>query len=155
MWMSGNHRTSLRRENAKSEQPMNLSTQSPCSRPCRSRHRIAHLLAIALLAANLTTAIAGEDDDWKAARRASCQELSDAYRTTRAAEQQVVTEMKNSSRATTGTNLLGVATLAIVGFGFFTWDDSHTAEENLADLRHDILIITTVAKEKNCTLPAG
>ena len=100
MLMSGsNHRTSLRLENTKSEQSMNPLTQSPRGRPYRSRHRIAYLLPIALLAANLTAAIASEDDDWKAARRASCQELSDAYRTTRAAEQQVVTEMKNSSRA--------------------------------------------------------
>lgn len=98
---------------------------------------------------------ASDDDDWKAARKASCAELVDAYRATAAAERQVVEEMKNTSRAQTGTNLLGVATLAIVGFGFFTWDNNHSAEENLADLRQDILIITTVAKEKNCALPAG
>ena len=112
------------------------------------------LLLFALLAASPLTALANEDDDWKAARRASCQELTEAYRTTAAAERKVVEEMKNTSRAETGTNLLGVATLAIVGFGFFTWDNNHTAEENLADLRNDLHIITTVAREKNCALPA-
>ena len=112
------------------------------------------LLLFALLAASPLTALANEDDDWKAARRASCEELTDAYRTTAAAERKVVEEMKNTSRAETGTNLLGVATLAIVGFGFFTWDNNHTAEENLADLRNDLQIITTVAREKNCALPA-
>ena len=114
----------------------------------------ATVLVFALLAANPVTALANEDDDWKAARRASCQELSNAHRTTAAAERKVVDEMKNTSRAETGTNLLGVATLAIVGFGFFTWDNNHTAEENLADLRNDLHIITTVAREKNCALPA-
>ena len=112
------------------------------------------LLLFALLAASPLTALANEDDDWKAARRASCEELTDAYRTTAAAERKVVEEMKNTSRAETGTNLLGVATLAIAGFGFFTWDNNHTAEENLADLRNDLQIITTVAREKNCALPA-
>ena len=113
----------------------------------------AAMLLLALLAASPLAALASEDDDWKAARRASCQELADAYRTTAAAERKVVEEMKNTSRAETGTNLLGVATLAIVGFGFFTWDNNHTAEENLADLRNDLQIITTVAREKNCALP--
>ena len=112
------------------------------------------LLLFALLAASPLTALANEADDWKAARRASCQELTEAHRTTAAAERKVVEEMKNTSRAETGTNLLGVATLAIVGFGFFTWDNNHTAEENLADLRNDLHIITTVAREKNCALPA-
>ena len=114
----------------------------------------AAMLLFALLAASPLTALANDDDDWKAARRASCQELSDAYRTTAEAERKVVEEMKNTSRAETGANLLGVATLAIAGFGFFTWDNHHTAEENLADLRNDLQIITTVAREKNCALPA-
>ena len=113
------------------------------------------LAAVLLLTlfAGPRTALANEDDDWKAARRASCQELADAHRTTAEAERKVVEEMKSTSRAETGTNLLGVATLAIAGFGFFTWDNNHTAEENLADLRNDLHIITTVAREKNCALP--
>ena len=122
--------------------------KKPCCIPA-----FAVALTFALLAASPLSALANEDDDWKAARRASCQELSEAYRTTTAAERKVVEEMKNTSRAETGTNLLGVATLAIVGFGFFTWDNNHTAEENLADLRNDLHIITTVAREKNCALP--
>ena len=92
--------------------------------PYRFPFRAAMLL-FALLAVCPHTALANEDDDWKAARRASCQELTEAYRTTAAAERKVVEEMKNTSRAETGTNLLGVATLAIAGFGFFTWDNNH------------------------------
>ena len=115
---------------------------------------VVTVLIFALLTANPVTALANDSDDWKAARRASCEELTDAYRTTAAAERKVVEEMKNTSRAETGANLLGVATLAIAGFGFFTWDNNHTAEENLADLRNDLQIITTVAREKNCALPA-
>ena len=35
----------------------------------------------------------------------------------------------------------------------FTWNDDESAEENLADLRHDLDIIKTVAAEKKCELP--
>ena len=39
------------------------------------------------------------------------------------------------------------------GFFFFTWNNDETPEENLADLRHDLDIIKTVAAEKKCELP--
>ena len=82
-----------------------------------------------------------------------CKELIEAYKTTVAAERKVVAAMKDSKEGTVATNLLGVATLAIIGFGFFTWNDDASAEENLADLRNDRSIIKTVAAEKKCELP--
>lgn len=112
----------------------------------------AILSAAALLFCQATFA-AADDDDWKAARKASCAELKEAYVTTTAAERKVVAGIKSSTNSTVGTNVLGVATLAITGFGFFTWNDNETAEENLADLRHDLDIIKTVAAEKKCELP--
>ncbi len=94
-----------------------------------------------------------EKDDWEAARKASCSELIDAYKTTAAAERKVVAAMKESKDGTVAVNVLGVASLAILGVGFFTWNDDASAEENLADLRNDLKIIPTVASEKKCTLP--
>ena len=72
---------------------------------------VVTVLIFALLAANPPSALANDSDsdDWKAARRASCEELTDAYRTTAAAERKVVEEMKNTSRAETGTNQIGRA----------------------------------------------
>ena len=61
--------------------------------------------------------------------------------------------MKESKDGTVAVNVLGVASLAILGVGFFTWNDDASAEENLADLRNDLKIITTVASEKKCALP--
>ena len=81
--------------------------------------------------------------------------MIDAYRTTSAAERKVVAAMKESKDGTIATNVLGVATLAILGIGFFSWNDSASAEENLADLRNDLNIITTVATEKKCELAGG
>jgi hypothetical protein len=94
-----------------------------------------------------------EQEDWEAARKASCPELIDAYKTTIAAERKVVAAMKESKNGTIATNVLGVASLAILGIGFFSWNDNASAEENLADLRNDLNIITTVASEKKCELP--
>ncbi|HEY6895894.1 MAG TPA: hypothetical protein VI279_01430, partial [Rhodocyclaceae bacterium] len=84
-----------------------------------------------------------ENDDWEAARKASCPELVDAYKTTSDAERKVVAAMKASKDGTIAANALGVASLAIFGIGFFSWNDDASAEENLADLRNDLNIITT------------
>lgn len=95
-----------------------------------------------------------EQEDWEAARGASCPELVDAFKVTSAAERKVAAAIKESTNRTVATNVLGVASLAVLGVGFFTWDDDASAEENLADLRHDLDIIKTVAAEKKCQLPA-
>jgi hypothetical protein len=103
--------------------------------------------AVLLLA---TAARANDDEDWKAARKASCTELKEAYVNTVAAEKKVADEIRSSTNTTVGTNLLGAAAFAATGFFFFTWDDTSSAEENLADLRNDLKIIRTVAGEKKC-----
>ena len=113
---------------------------------------LATLIAIALLFCEASAAVADEDV-WQMARKASCQELIEAYKATVAAEREVVAAIKNSRDGTVATNVLGVATLAIVGFGFFTWNDNESAEENLADLRNDLNIVKTVPSEKKCALP--
>jgi hypothetical protein len=88
------------------------------------------------------------------ARKASCPELIEAYKSTKETERKVEAAIKESKDGTVATNVLGVATLAIAGFGFFTWDDHHSAQENLADLRNDLTIIRTISAEKKCALPA-
>ena len=112
-------------------------------------------LAVAALACGGAWAKSQEQEDWEAARKASCPELVDAYKTTREAERKVVAAIKESKDGTVAGNILGVASLAILGIGFFSWDDNASAEENLADLRNDLKIIMSVAGEKKCTLPAG
>ncbi|MEY2952561.1 MAG: hypothetical protein RLZZ401_648, partial [Pseudomonadota bacterium] len=52
-------------------------------------------------------------------------------------------------------NALGVASLMVLGIGFFSWNDNASNDENLADLRYDLNILTTVAAEKKCALPAA
>ena len=112
----------------------------------------ACLIAIALLL-GATCAFAADDDDWKAARKASCTELKEAYRNTLAAERKVADAIKASTNGTVATNVLGATAFAFTGFFFFTWNDDESAEENLADFRNDLHIIKTVAAEKKCELP--
>lgn len=116
------------------------------------------VLALAvLMAASFASGNAGanaeEQEYWDAARRASCPELIAAYKETSDAERKVVAAIKESRNGTVATNVLGVTSLAILGIGFFTWDDNASAEENLADLRYDLKLITAVAREKRCQLP--
>jgi len=111
------------------------------------------VLVPALLVINVSTALANDAEWFAEARKASCQQLSEAYVTTTTAERKVVAQMNSDRNGTVAANALGVATLAIFGFGLFTWNDNASAEENLADLRNDIRIITAVAAEKKCDLP--
>ena len=112
------------------------------------------VIAVLFLDSSIVLAYEDEVDWWQEARNASCDELIDAYISTTEAEDEVVAAIQESNASTAATNVAGVASVAFLGFGFFTWDDNATAEENLAYLREDLKIITTVAAEKNCTLPA-
>ena len=118
-----------------------------------SKQTIALLSTAALLCATTPVWSAGDEEDWKAARKASCTELKEAWVNTLAAERKVADEIKRSTNGTVATNVLGAATFAATGFFFFTWNNDESAEENLADLRHDLEIIKTVAGEKKCEPP--
>ena len=65
-----------------------------------------------------TCAFAADDDDWKAARKASCTELKEAYRNTLAAERKVADAIKASTNGTVATNVLGATAFAFTGFFF-------------------------------------
>jgi hypothetical protein len=121
----------------------------------RFSHCFAVFIAVAVASGNPCIVSAEEEeDDWAAARKASCTELSDAHKTTVEAERKVVAAIRESTTGTVATNVLGVTTLTLLGVGFFTWDNDESAEENLADLRNDLKIIDTVASEKGCKLAA-
>jgi hypothetical protein len=120
-------------------------------------HREGTNMKNTALAATMILACAtawASEEDWAAARKASCQELVDAYKSTAMAEKKVAAAIKDSKDGTVAANVLGVATLAAFGVGFFHWNDHSSAEENLADLRHDLMIIKSVSAEKKCNLPA-
>src|SRR6185369_8492409 len=119
---------------------------------------IVHLRArAALLAATIVFSHASmaAAEHWAEARAASCEELVDAYKETVAAERKVVAAIQATKSGTVATNVVGAAAMLTLGFGFFTWNNSVSDEENLADLRNDLHIIRTVSAEKKCALPAA
>lgn len=119
-----------------------------------TRYRIQAVLLLFLCLLSNVTLASENQEDWDEARKASCAELIDAYKTTVGLEQKVLAAIKESNNGTIATNVLGVASLTVLGVGFFTWDNNESAEENLADLRADKNILVKVAAEKQCVLPS-
>ena len=84
---------------------------------------------------------------------AGCDEIVKQYRIHVQQEKAVTEEIRRTNKDTVATNVLGAATLATIGIGFFTWDDSVDAEENLAELRVYREAIAASGRKKNCALP--
>jgi len=93
-------------------------------------------------------------EDQKLIDAASCDEIVKQYGIHVAEEKAVVEEIKRTTGGTVATNVIGAATLAAFGFGFFTWDNSVDAEENLAELRAYRDAIGAAGRKKGCAVPA-
>lgn len=93
-------------------------------------------------------------EDQKLIDAAGCDEIVKQYGIHVAEEKAVVEEIKRTTGGTVATNVIGAATLAAFGFGFFTWDNSVSAEENLAELRAYRAAIGVAGRKKNCNMPA-
>ncbi len=91
-------------------------------------------------------------EDQKLIEAAKCEELIKEHRNFSAAEKKVAEEIRQTSNSTTAGNVIGVATLAVFGLGFFSWDDQVDAKTNLAELTAYRQAIEAEAKKKNCTL---
>ncbi|MES2950872.1 MAG: hypothetical protein V4858_20240 [Pseudomonadota bacterium] len=91
-------------------------------------------------------------EDQKLIAAANCDELVKEHRNFAAAEKKLVEEIRDASNNTTAGNVVGVATLAVFGLGFFSWDDQVDAKANLAELTAYREAIAAEAKKKNCTL---
>lgn len=91
-------------------------------------------------------------EDLKLIAAADCEELIKEHRNFSAAEKKLAEEIRQTSNNTTAGNVIGVATLAIFGLGFFSWDDQVDAKTNLAELTAYREAIAAEAKKKNCKL---
>lgn len=91
-------------------------------------------------------------EDQKLIDAASCEELTKEHANFAAAEKKLADEIRQTSNNTTAGNVVGVATLAVFGLGFFSWDDQADAKTNLAELTAYREAIAAAAKKKNCKL---
>ncbi len=92
-------------------------------------------------------------EDQKLIDAADCSEIIKEYRNFSAAEKKVAEQIRQTSNSTVAGNVLGVATLATFGLGFFSWDDQSDAKTNLAELTAYRVAIGAAGKKKGCSLP--
>ena len=95
-----------------------------------------------------------DPEDQKLIDAAGCDEIVKQYAIHVAQEKTLVDEIRRATGGTVATNVLGAAMLAAFGIGFFTWDNSVDAEENLAELRAYRDAIAAAGRKKGCALPA-
>jgi TRAP-type C4-dicarboxylate transport system substrate-binding protein len=93
-----------------------------------------------------------DPEDQKLIDEASCEEIQREYRNYATAEREVEAEIRKSNAGTAAANVAGIAAFAVVGFGFFTWDDNSDARETLAELREIRVAIAEGARKKACRL---
>ena len=93
-----------------------------------------------------------DPEDQKLIDEASCAEIQREYRNYSAAEREVEAEIRKSNAGTAAANVAGIAAFAVLGFGFFTWNDNSDAQETLAELREIRVAIAAGAKKKGCAL---
>jgi hypothetical protein len=93
-----------------------------------------------------------DPEDQKLIDAASCEEIVREYRNYWTAEKAAEAQIRQSNAGTAAANVAGLAAFAVLGFGFFTWDDNSDAQENLAELRDIRVAIAEGARKKGCTL---
>ena len=93
-----------------------------------------------------------DPEDQKLIDEASCEEIVREYRNYSQAEREVEAEIRKSHAGTAAANVAGIAAFAVLGFGFFTWNDTSDAQETLAELREIRVAIAEGARKKGCRL---
>ena len=91
-------------------------------------------------------------DDIHEIEAADCQELAVAYQDFSEAETSIKALLRDSKAETIVTNVIGVTTLATLGLGFFTWENSSEAEAYLAQIQEYMSAIRESASTKKCSL---
>lgn len=120
------------------------------------RRILPRLLTVTLLAiyAQSSWPSGVDPEDQKLIDAAGCDEIVKQHEIHVAQEKALADEIRRASNGTAATNVLGVATLAAFGIGFFAWDNSVDAEHNLAELRAYREAIAAAGRNKGCALPA-
>lgn len=125
------------------------TARHPCARPSGAAATLLVLLC-ALHAPAFAHSVTPEDQ--KLIDEAGCDEIVKQYKIHTDEEKAVMEEIRRTSNSTVATNVIGAATLAVFGLGFFTWDNNVSNEENLADLRAYKNAIGAAGRKKGCAI---
>lgn len=127
-----------------------MSSTHTMHRPRKILSRFSLALALALCCPASWSMVTAEDQ--KLIEAADCDEIVKEYRNFLVAENKVAEEIRQTSNSTTTGNVLGAASLAIFGLGFFHWDDQADAKSNLAELKAYREAIAAEGRKKQCKL---
>jgi hypothetical protein len=107
-------------------------------------------LSVALAGYGITSWSHVTAEDQRLIEAADCDEIIKEHRNFSAAEKKLAEEIRQTSGSTTAGNVLGVASLAVFGLGFFSWNDQADAKTNLAELTAYREAIAAEGRKKNC-----
>jgi hypothetical protein len=119
----------------------------------RNTRKIVAFLSLTLaLAGPVAAAPLVDAEDQAIIAAASCEEIIEEHHNFSAAEKELADQIRQNDNGTVAGNVIGVATLATFGLGFFSWDDQADAKTNLAELTAYREAIAAEGKKKNCKL---
>lgn len=119
---------------------------------CNTR-KITAILSLALACAGQAGAAPLVDaEDQAIIAAASCEEIIEEHQNFSAAEKALADQIRQNDNSTVAGNVIGAATLATFGLGFFSWDDQADARGNLAELTAYREAIAAEGRKKNCKL---
>jgi len=110
------------------------------------------LLMVALLGFHASAWAYVTAEDQQIIDAAGCEEIVKEHKNYAAAAQKVADEIRHAQNGEVAGNVLGVATLAVFGLGFFSWDDHSDAKTNLAELAAYRDAIAAAGRGKKCGL---
>lgn len=109
---------------------------------------IVWILVFAVCMPNAYARIDKEDQELIDA--ATCTELFEERADFVAAEKELSDAIEADSKSTIATNVIGVATFATIGLGFFSWNDNSDAKANLVEIRELRVAIDAAIQKKAC-----
>lgn len=109
-------------------------------------------LALVLILSGAAMASLVTEEDQKLIEAANCDEIVKEYHNFSAAEKELAAEIRSAENSEVAGNVIGAASLAVFGLGFFSWDDNTDAKGNLAELTAYRQAIEAEGRKKNCAL---
>ncbi len=108
------------------------------------------ILTVALASCANNYSVGVDAEDQLTINAASCGELLEEYPDYLAAENELAANIKDRVQTQVATNLIGAATLATLGLGLFSFDDTSDATAALAELRAIRIALNTAIQTRGC-----
>ena len=108
------------------------------------------ILTFSLLSCASNYSVGVDAEDQQTINAASCAELLEEYPDYLAAENELARNIQGRVQTQVATNLIGAATLATLGLGLFSFDDTSDATAALAELKAIRMALATAIQARGC-----